>query len=90
MPIIKIDGEDYDFDRLNEAAKKQLECLQYVDAELRRLDQQAAVFKTARVGYYRALKQALAPLLPSTPAPVAESAPLPGTGFLSGDTIKFE
>ena len=80
MPLIKIDGQDYDYDRLSEAAKKQLQCLQFVEAELIRLDNQAAVFKTARIGYLNALKQAL------TSPPI----PAPSAGILSGDTIKFD
>jgi hypothetical protein len=40
MPVIKIDGQDYDYDSLPEAAKKQLQCLQFVEAELIRLDNQ--------------------------------------------------
>ena len=69
MPMIKIDGKDYDFDSLPDAAKAQLQCLQFVDAELSRLENQAAVFKTARVGYLNALKQAL----PSPPLRPLES-----------------
>ena len=61
MPTIKIDGNDYDLDSLPEAAKKQLQSLQFVEAELVRLDNQASVFMTARVGYINALKQALPP-----------------------------
>jgi hypothetical protein len=80
MPVIKIDGQDYDYDQLSEAAKKQLQCLQFVEAELVRLDNQAAVFKTARIGYLNALKQAL------TSPPI----PAPSAGILSGDTIKFD
>lgn len=74
MPMIKIDGNDYDLDSLSDAAKAQLQCLQFVEAELVRLDQKTAVFKTARIGYYNALKQALPPL------------PLRS---LENDTIKF-
>jgi hypothetical protein len=77
--MIKIDGQDYDYDSLPEAAKKQLQCMQFVDAELVRLDNQTAVFKTARIGYYNALKQALN--LQPTPAPVPS--------ILDGGTIKF-
>jgi hypothetical protein len=80
MPLIKIDGQDYDYDQLSEAAKKQLQSVQFVDTELVRLDNQTAVFKTARIGYINALKQALTS--PPRPAPRA--------GILSGDTIKFD
>lgn len=79
MPMIKIDGQDYDYDNLPEAAKKQLQCLQFVDAELVRLDNQAAVFKTARAGYLNALKQAVNP----------PPAPAPAPSILDTGTIKF-
>lgn len=61
MTMIKIDGQDYDFDSLPDAAKKQLQSMQFVDAELARLAAQTAVFQTARIGYANALKQALTP-----------------------------
>jgi len=37
MPMIKIDGKDYDVDSLSDAAKAQLQALQFVEAELVRL-----------------------------------------------------
>lgn len=75
MPMIKIDGQDYDLDSLPDVAKKQLQSLQFVDAELARLAAQTAVFQTARIGYANALKQALTP------------AASPGS--LENSTIKF-
>jgi len=59
MPIIKIDNKEYDFDTLPEEAKKQLPMLQFVDAELQRLQAQAAVLQTARMAYAKALQEAL-------------------------------
>ena len=59
MPMIKIDGRDYDFETLPDAVKNQLQSLQFVDAELARLGAQTAVFKTARIAYSNALKQLL-------------------------------
>lgn len=38
MPTIKIDDKDYDLDQLSEEAKAQLASLQFVDAELQRLN----------------------------------------------------
>lgn len=49
MPIIKIDDIDYDPDQLSDEAKAQLASLQFVDAELQRLNAQAAVLQTARI-----------------------------------------
>lgn len=81
MAQIKIDGVDYDLDTLPEAAKVQLQSLQYVDAELARLAAHTAAFKTARAVYAKALKNALAPSVDS--ANPLESMPV------DGGTIKF-
>ena len=59
MPIIKIDDKDYDYETLPEEAKNQLRMLQFVDAELARLQGQAAVLQTARSSYAKALGDAL-------------------------------
>ena len=59
MPTIKIDDKDYDYDTLPEEAKSQLRMLQFVDAELARLQGQAAVLQTARIAYSKALGDAL-------------------------------
>ncbi len=63
MPTIKIDGKDYDLDQLSTEAKAQLASLQFVDAELARLQAQAAALQTARMAYAKALQAAL-PALP--------------------------
>jgi hypothetical protein len=59
MAIIKIDGKDYDTDKLNDQSKAQLINLRFVDTELGRLQAQMAVLQTARQVYVRALKEAL-------------------------------
>lgn len=59
MPTIKIDNQDYDLDTLSIEAKAQLQSLQFVDAELARLQAQAAVLQTARMAYSKALQAAL-------------------------------
>ena len=59
MATIKIDDKDYDYDTLPEEAKNQLRMLQFVDAELARLQGQAAVLQTARIAYAKALGEAL-------------------------------
>jgi hypothetical protein len=63
MPNIRIDGKDYDLDQLSNEAKAQLASLQFVDAELARLQGQAAALQTARMAYAKALQAAL-PALP--------------------------
>ena len=59
MPTLKIDDKDYDYDTLPEEAKNKLRMLQFVDAELARLEGQAAVLQTARIAYAKALGEAL-------------------------------
>ena len=59
MPIIKIDDNDYELDYLSDEAKAQLANIQFVDAELQRLNAQAAVLQTARVAYSSALGEIL-------------------------------
>lgn len=82
MPMIKLDGQDYDFDTLPENVKKQLQSLQFVDAELIRLENQIAVFKTAKNAYMNAIKQTLkAAVVPNE---------IPASGIMAGDTIKFD
>ena len=60
MPTIKIDDKKYDLDQLSDEAKAQLASLQFVDSELQRLNNQAAVLQTARASYAKALNEALA------------------------------
>lgn len=78
MQMIKINGKDYDFDALPDGAKQQLQCIQFVDAELARMGMHTAVLKTARLGYAKALEQALAAPPPSS---IEQQ--------LKGDTIKL-
>lgn len=59
MPTITIDGNDYDTDSLSEAARAQVLSLQFVQAELQRLEAQTAVYRTAEAGYAKALQQEL-------------------------------
>ena len=59
MPTVKIDNKEYDFDSLPQAAKEQLQSLQFCDAELARLQAHTAVLQTARAAYAKALQAAL-------------------------------
>lgn len=59
MPMIKIDDKNYDLDTLPQEAKDQLTSLQFVDAELVRLNALVAVYSTARNTYAAALKELL-------------------------------
>jgi cell division protein ZapA (FtsZ GTPase activity inhibitor) len=62
MTTITIDNQNYELETLSDEAKNQLVSLQFVDAELQRLNAQAAVLQTARVAYVNALKTALPPV----------------------------
>jgi hypothetical protein len=61
MTTVTIDGKDYDTEDLSEEALAELGSLQYVDAEIARLQAQTAAMQTARNAYARALQS----LLPS-------------------------
>lgn len=56
MVTLVVNGTNYDMDKLSEEAKAQVVSLQFVDAELVRLNAQIAVYQTARNGYINALK----------------------------------
>ena len=59
MASINIDGKDYNIDELSDEAKNQLSSLQFVQSELKRIEGQAAVYKTAYSAYSNALKNEL-------------------------------
>jgi hypothetical protein len=63
MTTITIDNKTYDTDTLSDEARAQLQSLQFVDAELARLQSKAAVLQTARAAYAKALQAALPTLL---------------------------
>ena len=59
MPTVTIDNTEYELDDLSTDAKNQLASLQFVDQKLAQLEAEVAVCKTARIGYSKALKEAL-------------------------------
>ena len=59
MTTISIDNKSYDLDTLSDEAKAQLASIQFIDAELARLQAQAAALQTARIAYSNALQAAL-------------------------------
>jgi len=59
MTDITIDNQTYDFESLSDEAKAQIISLQFVDAELQRLQAKAAALQTARSAYARALSELL-------------------------------
>ena len=62
MPTININGRQFDLDTLSNEAKAQLGMMQVVDIEIRRLEGQLAIHRTARNAYSKALSEAV-PLL---------------------------
>ncbi len=55
MPTITIDGKEYNLDDLSEKAKQQVANLQFVNNEIKKLEGQIGVFKTASTVYSAAL-----------------------------------
>jgi hypothetical protein len=83
MAMIKIDGLEYDYEALPEAAKQQLQSMQFVDNELARLAAQSAVLQTARMAYSIALIQAINPN--GKPANAVETL----AAFMAEGSLKF-
>ena len=59
MSTITINGKEYNLDSLSDEAKGQIVSLQFVDAELARLQAQAAALQTARIAYSNELQKHL-------------------------------
>lgn len=56
MPKITIDGFDYHSEDLSEQGQAQLASLQFLEAQLKKLEQEIAVYQTAQTTYAQALK----------------------------------
>ena len=59
MANIKIDDKEYDIDDLSPTAKEQLASIQFAQGEIKKLEGQIAVYKTANAAYTAALKEEL-------------------------------
>ena len=59
MPTVTIDDKEYNMDDLPEGAKSQLVNLQVVQNEIKRLESQIAIYKTAANAYSAVLKKEL-------------------------------
>ena len=59
MAKITIDGVDYELDNLSDNGKAQVASLQFLEAQMRKLQSEIAVYQTARNSYSGALKDAL-------------------------------
>ncbi|MBK5927237.1 DUF6447 family protein [Rhodobaculum claviforme] len=60
MPRITVGGIDYNTEDLTENGKAQLASLQFLESQMRKLNTEVAIYKTAREGYLRALRAELA------------------------------
>jgi hypothetical protein len=58
MAKVNINGSEFDTDNMSDEAKNQLVMLQFTDAEIRRLEGQLAVYRTAKIAYSKALVEA--------------------------------
>lgn len=76
MSMVAIDGIYYELDDLSAEAKAQLASLQFVDAELQRLQAQTAVLHTARMAYARSLQECLHAHAPTGTAQPGSAAAL--------------
>ena len=57
MATVKIDGKEYEVDPLSDRAKSNIASLQFVQAEIQRLNNLIAISKTAEVAYTNVLKE---------------------------------
>ena len=59
MANITIDGKEYNLDEMSNTCKEQLASLQFAQNEIKRLEGQLAISKTAAAAYSTALKSEL-------------------------------
>ena len=54
--LVTVDGVEYNINEMSDAAKAQLSNIQFVDNQVRQLQNEWAISDTARLGYQAALK----------------------------------
>jgi hypothetical protein len=59
MPKITVDGIDYNTEDLSDNGKAQLASLQFLEVQMNKLQNEIAVFQTAKAAYIAALKAEL-------------------------------
>lgn len=59
MPKITVDGVEYNTEDLSDNGKAQLASLQFLEVQMQKLQNEIAVFQTARNTYVQALKAEL-------------------------------
>lgn len=66
MPKITVDGIDYNTEDLSDNGKAQLASLQFLEVQMAKLNNEIAVYQTARNAYVVALKAELENVAPAT------------------------
>jgi phage host-nuclease inhibitor protein Gam len=59
MPKITVDGVEYNTEDLTDNGKAQLASLQFLEAQMKKIKAEIAVYQTARSAYINALKAEL-------------------------------
>lgn len=59
MPKITVDGIDYNTEDLSDNGKAQLASLQFLEVQMKKLQNEIAVFNTAKSAYLQRLKSEL-------------------------------
>lgn len=59
MQKINIDGKDYDLSDISDAARAQLQNVQFVNEQILQKNNELQVAQTAKIGYSRALNREL-------------------------------
>lgn len=59
MPKINVDGVEYNTEDLSDNGKAQLASLQFLEVQMKKLQNEIAVFQTAKGAYMAALKAEL-------------------------------
>lgn len=59
MPKITVDGVEYNSEDLSDNGKAQLASLQFLEVQMTKLQNEIAVFQTAKAAYIAALKSEL-------------------------------
>ena len=59
MPKITIDDIEYNTEDLSDNGKAQLASLQFLEAQMQKLNSEIAVYQTARIAYVNELKKEL-------------------------------
>ena len=59
MPKITVDGIEYNTEDLTDNGKAQLASLQFLEVQMKKIEAEIAVYKTAKTAYTAALRSAL-------------------------------